>query len=287
MMEYLDKLVVMYGKIYYQERMAEELSKKPPEPYKKVPELPQKPTSGGKGCAWIAFAVLALFVVISLFGQDFFGFFFWGVCGTFAFFTAIVAGDNEEKDAKKYARAKELAEGVENENDELRKLYPLYCHLMYDVAQEYLKAKQHNQDKVKTMCDVVGVPQKYRNYSNVCTLYRYYEMDSRISIEQACMKLEKEIQEAYYMTDPTDALKNMERVKMNQPIFAENVLKREDDVKRAVPEVQKYGLSVLPKDIGTFSGNAQEYKYKTVLNYVCGYDSGRYSTWWTVENSKF
>lgn len=222
-------LMVIYGEIYYQERVAEEL-KKTDYIYDALPEIPPKSdNSAGLLTAGGAFLILLLITSYLLFRGSLY-FFITGIIGFVALIVTVdILADGDKKNFQRNQALKEY-EAVKSRNSERKKEYPEIKRVLDAFAREYDKAQEKSEKKAKEICDALQLASRYRNYSSICSLYQYLYTETDITLAQACSQLDAFISTGNYVSNPAQAMRQAERVKNTQPVWVERLPRQEENV---------------------------------------------------------
>lgn len=226
----LKNLMIMYGELYFQRRVIEELRKND-NIYENYPEIPPESNMGFQvATSWGIFLLLAGLTIYFLVAK---GSLWCLVTAATAFVAFIIAGtitESDEKQTFQRNRAVKEYENVKNTNAERKKDYPDICRIVDAFAREYSKAEEESQKLVTEACDTLKLKSRYRNYACVCSLYQYLYTDVETTLIQGYEHLDRVISSGDYICNPAEALKKMERVKVLQPVLIERLPRQEKDV---------------------------------------------------------
>lgn len=273
--EKLKYLIKMYGALYYQERVVEELAKQPKEEYKPLPAIPPEPTDTERNMAIlfclviIGIALYQMFVLGTLwcFVTGFLGF-------MFCFPILVAAQESLEKDKNAREYAKWQYESIQKENDKLKEqrkqAAPKQKRMMDIIIQDYCKAQAESRALIKDACDALNLSYQYREYVYVCSLYQYLYTGQCETINDAYKQLDNEVSKHYYFTNANAALEQSEYAKTNQPVWVENLLKREQTVLHCVEIIRDRAFrAVCSKDFANLSGGALDYEIIKKAHSLC------------------
>ena len=278
----LRELSKMYGELYYQERVIEELSKPfPKAEYKSLPEIPPEPSWIERIRNWL----LAIGLIIIGF------FLLWEIWGillallTFSIGFVMIWGTEQEAATKKKNRENALRryDEIKEENEKLKqqqeRMKAIQRRILDVVAKEYNKARQESCAMISAACDYLNIAYPYREYAYVCSLHQLLYMGQCENINEAYKRLDREIKEGDYFTNPTIALEQSEQVKINQSVWMEDLLEKEKIVASCMKWLRiKACYTVDGKNIIDLTGSALDYEiikrgHSLCENYELGRDS--------------
>lgn len=277
LVEKLKNLMIMYGELYYQKRVVEEL-RKTDCIYEKFPEIPPKSNMGFQVATSVSvFMFLVGLTIYLLVGKGSLWCFATAVAAFVAFIIAgTIMGDDGELTSQRNRVVKEY-EKVKNTNAERKKYYPDIRRIVDAFAREYSKAEEESQKLVTEACDTLKLKSQYRNYACVCSLYQYLYTDVETTLMQGYEHLDRVISSGDYICNPAEALKRVEQVKVLQPVWSEMLPRQEKDVIATTKYLCNRAVWIANKNKAEgLSGDALDYelaKYiKQLVNESFDYD---------------
>lgn len=289
LVEKLKNLTIMYGELYYQGRIADELTK----PMKQIKELPTIPPEENKTTKVVVWGIFLVLVIATIYQMFFVGTFWCVATGILGIMVmAIAVGNNEEEEKQERKRKNTIAEykRIQEENAQSEREYPLQRRVYDEIILEYRKAQKKCEEKIKEVCDALQLPQKYRNYASVCSLYQYLYTGEDATFEQACNHLDIEMLNGNYICNSTQAMKQLNQVKTRQPVWIKGITEQNQEVKDGLKKIQDMTVFAIHKWLYKLSGNELNYEVVELVSRIKneGFMSGGKSvssTMYYVENA--
>lgn len=272
----LKRFIMMYREVYYQERMEEELRKESNR--MKLEELPNdlpttteaeadvKKCNESKSQAWGCMGISLAFIALA--GMLLNGWLI--VIGGFSIFIALIivaTASDEQKKAertlnwKKEERKKKIKE-IEKQNEIIKKTYPIEKKVLRGEADKFDNAVRQSRKMLSEECDRVNLPQQFRNFACICSLYQLLYTKNCQSIREAYRLLDGEIKRGTLIQNELRAITFPELVKEKQPVWYNEVIKREEIVqdairvnrcrcRRKVTDQELYKLTGIEQEVAT------------------------------------
>ena len=260
--EKLKNLTIMYSELYYQRRIADELTK-PMKQIKELPTIPPKENKAAETAAWGIFLVLVIATIYLFFVGT-----LWcvatGILGIIVLVIAISISDEEDKQERK----RKEYERIQEENAQREREYPLQRRVYDEISLEYRKAQEECEKKIEEVCDTLQLPQKYRNYASVCSLYQYLYTEKDATFKQACNHLDIEMLTGNYICNPIQAMRQLNQVKTRQPVWIKGITKQNQEVKDGLKQIQDITVFVVHKQLYKLSGNELNYGVVELVNRI-------------------
>ena len=270
----MESLMIICSEIYYQGRVAEKLAEQTSVECEPLPEIPPEPERGTSGTLWTIFLI---FLVIALFQLFALGSFWFIVTGFFGFVTLLLAvnvSDGVHKEEQRREDVEEERKRIRKENEKKKKQWeresPLQKWMLDSSAKEFRAAQSQCVKKLNIAWDNLNLPQKYQNHAMVCSIYQYLYIGQCFTLEDAINRLEMEIQSGQYFTDAARAMKQAKSVKMNQPVWVEDLLKQEKSASGEADFLRvNYREQIREKNMLALSGNALAYALSGCVKEFC------------------
>lgn len=144
--------------------------------------------------------------------------------------------------------------------------YPLQSRILREIIQEYRQAQEKSKKQLKEACDFLRLPQEYRSYANVCSLYQYLYIEKDATFSQACDYLNAEILMGYYVYDPVQATEQLEQVRIYQPIWVEKLTEQNRQVESGLCNVKNNTVRIVHEKLYKLSGSELEYEYTKFMS---------------------
>ena len=280
----LKRFIMMYREIYYQERMEEELRKESNR--MKLEELPSdlsttteaeadvKKCNESNNQAWGCVGISL--VIIALAGALLNGWLL--VIGGFSIFIALIivatVSDEQRKaenrrNWKKEERKNKIQE-IEKQNEIIKKTYPIEKKILLGEADRFDNAVRQSRKMVSEECDRVNLPQQFRNFACVCSLYQMIYTKRCQSVREAYQMLDEEIRRGTLIQNELRAITFPELVKEKQPVWYNEVIKREEIVQNAI-KANRYSCrrKVTAQELYKLTGIEQEVATQKVVYEEC------------------
>lgn len=280
----LKRLIIMYREVYYQERMADELRKDASQI--KLEALPDNLPSITKiekdvadsehnknqswGCMGIALVFMLLAIALSN------GFLI--VIGVFAIFVALLivtAASDEQKKAKGHLEwetneQRKKTDEIQKHNETIKKAYPIEKAILYGEADKFDEAVKQSKAMLSEECDALNLPQRFRGFAEVCSLYQLLCTKKCQTLEDAEAQPDAEIKRAAFVHDEQCAVTLSAQVKASQPVWYNEIIKREELIKKAI-EINRNRCRniVIKQKIYTLYGIEQEVAIQKAIYEVC------------------
>ena len=280
----LKRLIIMYREVYYQERMADELRKDASQI--KLEALPDNLPSITKiekdvadsehnknqswGCMGIALVFMLLAIALSN------GFLI--VIGVFAIFVALLivtAASDEQKKAKGHLEwetneQRKKTDEIQKHNETIKKAYPIEKAILYGEADKFDEAVKQSKAMLSEECDALNLPQRFRGFAEVCSLYQLLCTKKCQTLEDAEAQPDAEIKRAAFVHDEQCAVTLSAQVKASQPVWYNEIIKREELIKKAI-EINRNRCRniVIKQKIYTLDGIEQEVAIQKAIYEVC------------------
>lgn len=272
----LRELSRMYGELYYQERVVEELSKPLPKiEYKPLPEIPPEPSPIKRIKAWffgIGLIIIGFFLLMEI----------WGIFLALLLFSwgfVMIWGTEQELATQKKDRENTLQQydEIKEKNEKLKQQQkqaePVQRRILEVVSKEYSTVCQESRTMISEACDYLNIAYPYREYAYICSLHQLLYIGQCGSINEAYKRLGAEIKEGTYFINPAIALEQSEQVKVNQPIWVEDLLEKEKRVARCVKRLREKTYFVASREnCINLTGSALNYEIIKEARSLCEID---------------
>lgn len=278
-------LMKIYGELYYQERVAKELTSLPMKKYEPRPnvEVPPKPVRVNQTVTWIVLLMLSSIVIYQIFVLGTLWCFVTAFIGI-VYISMVMGIENSfEKEKRERDIALEENKKIQATNERLKREWEtakrMQRPIIDEVIHEYNKEQTKTEKIAMNACDSLKLPQSYRNYADVCTLYWYFYSNRCDNMDMAYIRLDKEKMADCYFMDAEWARKNIEKVRSNQPIWAQDLLEREKVVSDCVQKLQERVYWTASREgLNAISDDALNYEIMKRARNLCSMDAlGVYS----------
>lgn len=287
----MESLMIICSEIYYQGRVAEKLAEQTSVECEPLPEMPPEPERGTSGTLWTIFLIFLVIALFQLFALGSFWFVASGFIGFVAFILAISEGDRINKEERRREYVKEQRKRIRKENEERKRKWeresPLQRWMLDSSAKEFRAAQSQCVKKLNIAWDSLNLPQKYQNHAMICSIYQYLYTGQCFTLAEAVSRLEIEMQSGRYFTDAVRAMKQAQSVKMNQPVWVDDLLKQEKSASGEANFLRvNYREQIREKNMPALSGNALAYALSGCIKEFCMTEDGYpYNTRHSVNNS--
>lgn len=270
----MESLMIICSEIYYQGLVAEKLAEQTSVECKPLPEIPPKPERGTSGTLWTIFLIFLIVALFQLFALGSFWFIVTGFLGFVILLLAVNVSDRVHKDEQWREDVKEERKRIRKENAEKKKQWeqesPLQRWMLDSSAKEFRTAQSQCVKKLNIAWDGLNLPQKYQNHAMICSIYQYLYTGQCFTLAEAVKRLETEMQSGHYFTDAVQAMEQVQSVKMNQPVWVEDLLKQERCASYEVDFLRvNYREQIREKNMLALSGNALAYALSSCVKEFC------------------
>lgn len=270
-LKYISK---MYGALYYQERVVEELDKQPQSEYKPLPDIPPEPSRTMRN---VLIVLCPIIIAIVLYQAFVLGTLWCVITALLGAMLGVPVLACEEDSIKKAEivrnRAKSSYMKICEENERRKLAAPVQRRILEVIIQEYRNAQEKGKCLLSEACNKLGLEPQYCEYAYVCSLYQYLYTGQYKTIEEACNQLDAEKQGSNYFTNAAVALEQQEYAKMNQPVWVQELIEREKTVNKCVERLRELSfLKVNNKNLNELYGNALDYEVAKEAQYLCSLD---------------
>lgn len=280
----LKRLIIMYREVYYQERMADELRKDAsqirlealPDNLPSITKI-EKDVAASKniknqswGCMGIALIFMLLAIALSN------GFLI--VVGVFAIFVAlliITAATDDQKKAEGHLEwetneQRKKTDEIQKHNETIRKAYPIEKVVLQGEADKFDEAVKQSKAMLLEECDSLNLPQRFRGFAEVCSLYQLLCTKKCQTLEDAKAQLDAEIRSAVFVHGEQCAITLSAQVKATQPVWYNEIIKKEELIKKVIgANRNRCRAKVIERRIYTLCGIEQEVAIQKVIYEEC------------------